>query len=192
MGESGIGAPNKALERLSGFACDATRPSKPRHRSAPLRWHERISMGKHASNSEEQQKAESIMLNILAEKLDLNFDERSKLPNTVTAQPDAIDLNKKTIIEAYAHIGSLKGAQTHKVKGDILKLILVEKQLGGNWKKILCFADDDTAKYVRGGSWVAEVVRTFDIEVQVVNLPQEQKEIICAAQKRQRMVNPEK
>ena len=37
MEESGIGAPNKALERLSWFACDATRPSKPRHRSAPLR-----------------------------------------------------------------------------------------------------------------------------------------------------------
>ena len=38
MEESGIGAPNKALERLLWFACDATRPSKPRHRSAPLRW----------------------------------------------------------------------------------------------------------------------------------------------------------
>lgn len=132
------------------------------------------------------------MLKVLADELDLKYDEKTKLPINISVQPDAIDLNKKVIVEAYAHIGALKGSQLHKVKGDILKLILIEEKLGENWKKVLCFADEAAAKYVRGASWVAEAVRTFDIEVHVVNLPEEQLELVRSAQKRQRMVNPDK
>jgi hypothetical protein len=139
----------------------------------------------------EQQKAESSMLKLLASSLDLSFDKENKLLIEIDIQPDAIDLSKKVIVEVYAHVGKLKGAQLHKVKGDILKLILIEKKLGEEWNKILCFADEAAAKYVRGRSWVAEAVRTFGIKVHVVNLPEEQLNCVRLAQKRQRMVNPE-
>jgi hypothetical protein len=146
---------------------------------------------RHASDSMEQQQTEILMLKMLADTLDLNFDNKTKLPMNIFVQPDAIDLDKKVIVEAYAHIGALKGAQNNKVKGDILKLIFIEEKLGKGWKKILCFADEAVAKYVLSGSWVAEAVRTFGIEVYVMHLPEEQLECIRSAQKRQRMVNPD-
>ena len=52
------------------------------------------------------------------------------------------------LIDAYAHIGKFQGAQPHKVKGDILKLILAERKLGGSLKKILCFADNEAGEIV--------------------------------------------
>lgn len=41
----------------------------------------------------------------------------------------------------------------------------------------MCFASDDATKYVQGKSWVAETVRTFDIEIKTVELPTEIKKI---------------
>lgn len=148
-------------------------------------------MERHASDSLEQQQAEAFMLKSLAETLHLNFNKETKLPIDTGVQPDAIDPSKKVIVEVYAHLGEIKGAQLHKVKGDILKLIFIEEKLGEKWRKILCFADEAAAKYARGGSWVAAAVRTFDIEVQVVNLSEEQLNRVKSAQRRQRMVNPE-
>ena len=148
-------------------------------------------MEKHASDSSEQQQAEAFILESLADALDLSFDEETKLPLEIGMQPDAIDLNKKVVVEVYAHVGELRGAQLHKVKGDILKLIFIEKKLGEDWRKILCFADEAAAKYVRGRSWVADAVRIFGIEVHVMNLPEQQLSRVQSAQKRQRMVNPE-
>jgi hypothetical protein len=146
---------------------------------------------RHASDSLEQQQAEAFMLKSLAEKLHLSFNKETKLPIDTGVQPDAIDLNNKVIVEVYAHVGELKGAQLHKVKGDILKLIFVEEKLGEKWRKILCFEDDAAAKYARGGSWVAEAVRTFGVEVRVAKLSEEQLNQVKLAQRRQRMVNPE-
>jgi hypothetical protein len=146
---------------------------------------------RHASDSLEQQKAEAFMLKSLAEELHLSFKKEIKLPIDIGVQPDAIDHNKKVIVEVYAHVGELKGAQFHKVKCDILKLILIEEKLGEKWKKILCFADEAAAKYARGGSWVAEAVRTFGVDVRVVNLSEEHLNRVKSAQRRQRMVNPE-
>jgi hypothetical protein len=91
---------------------------------------------------------------------------------------------------SYAHTGKLKGAQLHKVKGDILKLILLERKPGGEWRKILCFADDSAAATARGKSWIAEAVREFGIEVIVAPLPGALAERVATAQRRQRMVNP--
>ena len=143
----------------------------------------------HASNSSEQQQAEQLMLELLEIKLGSNFNEDTHLPVDVNVKPDAIDFDKKYIVEIYAHIGKLKGAQKDKVMGDILKLILIEKILKEKWTKVLCFSDEAAADYVRGKSWVAEVVRLFDISVHTVTLPEEQLNMIKSAQKRQRMEN---
>ena len=106
-------------------------------------------------------------------------------------RPDGVDMERRTLVEAYAHIGKLKGAQLHKVKGDILKLILLERKLGGIWRKILCFADESEAETARGKSWIAEAVREFEIEVVVTPLPSSLAGRVTEAQSRQRMVNPE-
>ncbi|MDQ1362260.1 MAG: hypothetical protein QG652_120 [Pseudomonadota bacterium] len=78
---------------------------------------------------------------------------------------------------------TVKGAQLHKIKGDILKLALIEKKLGPGWRKIMCFASNESAKYVQGNSWVAEAAREFGVEIHVVQLPKEQEDKVISAQK---------
>jgi len=150
----------------------------------------RREMSKHQSDSSEQQTAEKYILVSLQEQLGINFDAESALPIDINVKPDAIDLINKVIVEVYARVGEVKGAQLHKIKGDILKLALIEKKLGVGWRKIMCFASEEAAKYVQGQSWVAEAAREFGVEIHIVNLPDEQKNNVISAQKRQRMVNP--
>ena len=147
-------------------------------------------MSRHLSDSSEQQTAEGYMLTSLKEELGLNFDSDFELPIDVGVKPDAIDPINKVVVEVYARVGEVRGAQLHKIKGDILKLALIGKRLGSGWRKILCFASDELAKYVQGNSWVAEAAREFGVEIFVVQLPDEQKNNVITAQKRQRMVNP--
>jgi len=143
-------------------------------------------MTKHKSNSSEQQEAEKYMLKFLQEKLGIKFDSDAALPIDIGVKPDAIDPVNKVVVEAYARVGVVKGGQLHKIKGDILKLALIDKKLGSGWKKILCFASDKAAKYVQGNSWVAEAAREFGIEIHLVDLPDVQKTSVIEAQKRQR------
>jgi len=147
-------------------------------------------MSRHLSDSSEQQAAEEIMLSSLEAQLACKFEPNAELPIDVGVKPDAIDSINKIVVEVYARVGEVKGAQLHKIKGDILKLALIEKRLGTNWRKIMCFASNEAAKYVQGKSWVAEAAREFGVEIFVVELPEEHKENVISAQKRQRMVNP--
>jgi hypothetical protein len=86
-------------------------------------------MSKHLSDSTEQQIAESYLLMSLEKKLGIKFEPQSSVPIDVGVQPDAIDTQNKTIVEVYARVGKVKGGQLHKIKGDILKLILIEKKI---------------------------------------------------------------
>ncbi|WP_100916039.1 hypothetical protein [Pseudoalteromonas spongiae] len=144
---------------------------------------------KHSSDSSEQQDVEGYLLKQLEIKLGVNFSGNDSLPIELGVKPDAVDLNNKIVVEVYARLGELKGAQLHKVKGDILKLVLIDTKLGGGWRKVLCFASDAAAKYAQGKSWVAEAARTFDIEIVIINLPEDLQQQIKSAQKRQKMVN---
>ena len=146
-------------------------------------------MSTHKSDSSEQQTAEDYMLMSLQEKLGIQFVHDATLPFSLSVKPDAIDPVNKVIVEAYARIGAVKGAQQHKIKGDILKLALIERKLGTGWRKIMCFASDEAAKFVQGKSWVAEAAKEFGVEIHIVHLPDEQKNNVISAQKRQRMVN---
>lgn len=149
-----------------------------------------VLMDKHLSDSTEQQQAEVYILRKLEEELGFSFDPTAILPLSTKVQPDAIDVDNKVVVEVYARVGAVKGAQFHKIKGDILKLALIEKELGAGWRKIMCFASDEAASYLLGNSWAAEAARAFGVEVRTVSLPEDHKASVIAAQMRQKMVNP--
>ncbi len=130
------------------------------------------------------------MLKSLQNKLGCHFVPDAEMPIDVGVKPDAVDLKNKIVVEVYARVGEVNGAQQHKIKGDILKLALIDKRLGSGWRKIMCFASNEAAKYVQGKSWVAEAAKEFGVELFIVDLPEEQKINVITAQKRQRMVNP--
>lgn len=113
------------------------------------------------------------------------------LGNGAQVAVDGLNLEARVACEVYAHIGETKGAQSHKIARDILKLLAVEHiRGGGQWRKVLCFADGATAQCLLGRSWLAEVCRTLDVEIHVLPLSSELQAKILAAQRRQVMVNP--
>jgi hypothetical protein len=97
---------------------------------------------------------------------------------------------QRVLAEAYARYGKVKPAQRHKIASDILKMIYVERVLGGTWRKYLCFADESAAQFAQGDRWLAQTVRTFGVEVRVCPLPADVRDAVVAAQKLQVMVNP--
>ena len=145
----------------------------------------------HVSDSAAQRSAEDTMLADLARARGYDFAVRPDAVKKLAGlKPDAVDWAKRVLVEAYARVGRLKGAQPHKVKGDILKLLLIERRLTGKWRKIICFGDDEAAKLLMGKSWVAAAAQEFGVEVVVVKHSVRTAKTIVAAQKRQRMVNP--
>jgi hypothetical protein len=142
------------------------------------------------SSSAEQRVAEKHMIAALNKELDLTLlPQKKEIGNGISVKFDGLDQENQTLCEIYARIGKLKGSQPDKVAGDILKMILAEKTLGGHWRKLICFADEGAAQSLKGRSWLAEVVRRFEIEVKVILLPEDVGRSVQAAQERQVMVN---
>lgn len=92
-------------------------------------------------------------------------------------------------VEVFAHQGPLKGGQRHKIAGDVLKLVTLGKARPAA-RLVLAFADEDAAKQVKNKGWLAEAVVTWGIEVLVIDLPDDVREGLRGAQRRQVMVNP--
>lgn len=91
--------------------------------------------------------------------------------------------------EIFAHIGSLKVGQQHKIAQDILKMLLLEKIKGVKYRKVLVIVGDKIEEYLKGKSFIAESIRQFGIEIKKIDLSEEIYEKIVNAQKRQVMVN---
>lgn len=107
----------------------------------------------HSSDSSEQQRAESVLLENLSRELGISLaPERITVGDGVHIIVDGFNREARIFCEVSAHIGSTKGAQRHKIARDILKMIMAEESLGGDWRKILCFADDNAAQFFRGRS----------------------------------------
>jgi len=69
---------------------------------------------------------------------------------------------------------------------DAIKLLLVERVLfPGGARKILALTDEGAAAHFRGRSWMAEALREFGVEVMVVELPEDTRDRIRQAQRRQ-------
>lgn len=145
----------------------------------------------HKSDSTAQQEAERHLLLSLQDSLGAHFMPGTPLPLALGVKPDGVDPEKRIVAEVYARVGGLKGAQLHKVKADLLKLVYLRHKLGPDWRVILCFGSKEAATCMRGKSWAAAAAQEFGIEVVIQELPEGQRANVVAAQKRQRMVNRE-
>lgn len=145
---------------------------------------------RHASDSLEQREAEVVVLKLVQHELGCDLASESlAIGDGVSVRLDGINRDRHVLCEIYCRIGRLKGSQPDKVAADMLKLVLVERALGGQWRKLICFADHDAAKSFRGKSWLAAAVTRMGFEILVVELPAEVKTQLIAAQRRQVMVN---
>jgi hypothetical protein len=115
--------------------------------------------------------------------------ERIKLMNGTQVELDGYDPHQRVLCEIYAHIGPLKGSQPDKVASDILKMVVVEKELGTPCRKIYCFADETASQKLSGDSWLARAAEQLGVERVVIDLPKDIRDLIVSAQHRQTMVN---
>ncbi|MGA2137763.1 MAG: hypothetical protein ABSH14_02775 [Verrucomicrobiia bacterium] len=127
------------------------------------------------------------MLKILNSKRGLSLHRKQLLLNCgARVELDGFDEKERIVCEVYAHIGPLKPGQVHKVASDILKMLLVERDQGGDgWHKVYCFADKAAAQQLSGDSWLARAAKRFGVEVEVVQPPKQTRASVKKAQRRQ-------
>ena len=125
------------------------------------------------SDPGEHRKSEGEDLRAVEEQIGCHFTaEEIDLGEGVTVEIDGVNREKRVLCEVNCHMGKkLASSQKDKIAADVLKLISVDKALGGEWRKLLCFASDEAAAYCRGKSWLAAVIRQVGCEVRVVELP---------------------
>lgn len=140
----------------------------------------------HPSDSTEQQLAHNEILKLINDNYKFNLVSQKVLLDNTLFQVDGYSDNPPILCEIYSRIGKMKVAQHNKISKDILKMLLIEKLSGKKFKKIIGFADEEAAQpFLDGESWYAKLKEQFDIEVLVIQIPEELKNSILQAQKRQ-------
>ena len=147
----------------------------------------------HKSSSHVQMLAEDIIFQQVEKILDTKLEKNKKLymaNNSYTyIQPDIYSWEDGIVGEIFAHIGKSKKAQYNKISNDILKMLLLEKKSGKQFRKIIVVCDDIEYQQLQGKSVLAESIREFGIEIIIVNLDETLRMKILEAQERQKMTN---
>jgi hypothetical protein len=148
-------------------------------------------MDRLASDSQEQREAERLILNGVERIVDEKLVSRSLALDAGTkVQVDGVSDDASVLVEVFAHQGQLKGGQRHKIAGDALKLITLAREREPRPRLILAFADEQLAAWAAGKSWLAASLAAWDIEVIIVELDEQVRSGLRAAQARQVMANP--
>ena len=134
------------------------------------------------SKSDEQQKAEIIIGDCVEEELScpLKRNEKVVLSEGIYIVPDLYSEKDRIVGEIFAHIGSLKVGQQHKISQDILKMLLLEKTKGVKYRKMIIIVDEKIEEYLKGKSFIAESIRQFGIEIKRIDLSYETYEEIVS------------
>lgn len=142
------------------------------------------------SKSDAQTNAEKEILSSFFQEADLMALDKKSLPVKVELDGYGQDKDGNLyLIEVYARIGELKGAQPKKVCTDILKLIYCEKMLNKPVNKYILFVDQKPYEFFKNSSWYADAAKQYHIHFKVVSVSDQTKQDISAAQQRQKMVN---
>ena len=150
-------------------------------------------MDMHKSSSHIQIQAEEMMFSKIEHLFEIKFEKNKKIylaDNTYTyMQPDFYSEEFSIVGEIFAHIGKPKKAQDNKISNEILKMLLLDKNSGKQYRKIIAVCDKKEMKKLMGQSVLAESIRQFGVEVILVELDEDMRNKILKAQEIQRMTN---
>lgn len=147
-------------------------------------------MPQHQSDSSEQRDVEEVIRAKVAAHLGTELKPATlALDQGAEVQVDGASADRSVFVEIFARQGTLKGGQRHKIATDALKLITLGRSYP-QARLVIAFADDDAAAFATQGTWMAEALSAWKVQVLVVELDDDVREGIRAAQVRQRMVNP--
>ena len=147
--------------------------------------------GEHLSSSVVQTMAEDTIVAAVAAARGIDLickPGKIWLAGGVYIEVDAATADEGVVVEVYARQGKLKGAQAKKIAQDILKLALLKREGGRERSEaIIAFASQQARDSITG--WLRQAAETFDVQMEVVDIPQDLRDQILRAQSRQVMVN---
>lgn len=143
----------------------------------------------HPSDSSVQVCAEKVILRKLEKQIGLDENTLTESNVLLTDRTyvvfDGFNKDEAVIAEAYARVGKLGVSQKNKIVTDVMKMLLTEKVLNKEFKKIIAVCDDAVYKEMSGQSWKSLAISEFDIEVIKVDIDDDLKNKIVDAQTRQ-------
>ncbi len=140
----------------------------------------------HDSDSSTQRQAESVLIKFVAKELNVDLRPATlTLGSGATIQVDGASSDLSILVEAWAHQGAPRGAQSNKVLGDATKLWLAARPVEGRNRLILVLADELAARPFTGRSWRAAANAEMGDENLVAPLDGEMRRQIRSAQTRQ-------
>lgn len=140
----------------------------------------------HHSDSSVQLEAEATIRAAAAAELGVDLHPTELALATGTpVRVDGVTADESVIVEIFARQGTLKDGQRRKVGLDAFKLVTLGASRPGS-RLIMVFADNDAATYALGKGWLADALKTWKVEVMVVELAPELRARILEAQEVQR------
>jgi hypothetical protein len=137
-------------------------------------------------DSAAQRAAEAVILAAVGAKLGVSLaPRRLNLGDGVHVDVDGVSDEPPVLCEVWAHQGSSKVAQGHKVLHDALKLFVAAESRTPRPRLILAVTDTAAATRFRGRSWYGVALRRLGVELLLVDIPQDVRDTIWAAQARQ-------
>ena len=143
------------------------------------------------SSSIEQMEAEKEIISIVEKQIGMKLERNKKviLSDGVHIEPDFYSETNLVVGEIISHIGKLKAGQHRKLANDILKMLLLEKVTGKQYRKIIAVCDNAAVDYLKGKSFIAESIKQFDFEIIYAEISAETRNKLLLTQERQKMVN---
>ena len=139
----------------------------------------------HASDSLEQRTAEAAIIAGVSALVGVPLAPARIPIDGARVEVDGANPDNTVLVEAYARIGALKGAQPRKLASDAFKLAWAGQKLNAT-RLIIAVAGVDAENYLhRPGAWLTAAVRDAGIEVIRIDLDDEMRASLVAAQSRQ-------
>jgi hypothetical protein len=143
-------------------------------------------MALHPGDSAVQRDAEKLMFSWMSAQLSVVLTPGTfAVPGSGSLAVDGVSDDPLILVEAWAHQGPPKPAQTNKVTSDAFKLSFLKRRLDRAARLILLFSDEDAARPFQKGSRRSLAILDAGIEIWVADLPVEIKAAIRDAQTRQ-------
>jgi hypothetical protein len=102
---------------------------------------------------------------------------------------DAASADGTVLAEVFARQGELREVSRRRWLSTRSSWIMIRRERS-EAALYIAFADQEASLYATGGGWVAQALRTWRLEVVVIDIPPEVRDEIRATQEGQRMVNP--
>lgn len=135
----------------------------------------------HLSDSTLQNEIEKNILDFIKDEFNCEFSKRI---DNLNYQPDFFNEERKIIGEIYTS-ADLKGSRKHKITADCFKMIAIEKELGGNYKKYVIVDENVKRSLESEKGWRKNAMELFGIELRIFNITEEDKQKLKEARQKQ-------